>query len=217
MSQKNILAIIVAILTALGSPAVIDKLNTPVVVEVELLAPDTCVVGELVQLNYEARKVEWNLPTKDNHIDGTQAWISFRTPGEYEIVVTGLAGEEVKLARHTIAVIGGSVQKPKLKPILSNIDTKVRQWCQEANCPAETCRLLAGNFSDAASTTSTLNDLLKKTSQLNREASQDGCQEVLVKLQVWMIGNLTGKSYEEHKVIWEQIAEGFTSYADEKE
>lgn len=233
--NKNIMALILTILSAFGAPAVIDEVtDTTPAPEIVLDAPDECEVGELVRLTYAARKVEWKLPGDDWETNEQRAWISFREPGSYQVIVSGLVDNDVRLVAHEINVKGleptpaplpvptpdvsvlvpdNPVPTPEpLKPEF-DITAKVVEWCEKARTPPEVARSLGDNFIVAASTETNTSDLMLNVANRNREADQTGAKEVLVKIQIWMIDNLTGTDFVTHQCAFSEIGDGFLQYA----
>lgn len=224
--NKNIMALVLTILTAFGAPTVIEEVtNDTPAPAIVLDGPDKCEVGELVHLTYPARKVEWLLPGVDYHIDGQKAFISFRTPGVYQVVVSGLVDNDVRLLTHDIKV-EGTVSVLDVTPVPDNVPSPtpdvgpkydlakdVAAWCKEAEIPSDVATSLGNNFIDAASTTDTVPNLMRVVAEKNRETKQDGAEEVLTKIQVWMIENLTGHDFADHQCAFSEIGDGFLSYA----
>lgn len=232
--NKNIMALILTILTALGGAKVVDEAqDTTPPAKVELIGPTFVEVGELAKFTFHARKVEWLVPTEDSSpVSPESVVMSFRSPGEYDLIVSGLVEHEVQLVKHTIRVEGSVLVPVPLPDVVEptpapdvptpqpdDLEAKdelrdlVRQWCEESEAPVDTCRELADNFIKTASTSETLDDLLRDTSSANSKVDQEGVREVLTKIQLWMIENLTGQSFEDHRCAWDSIGQGLLEYA----
>ena len=236
--QKNIWAIVLTLLSSLVAPSIVEEVtDTTPAPNVSLDAPDTCVVGELVRLTYPARKVEWKLPGDDHEIlENTQrALVTFRTPGTYQVVASGLVDNDVRLITHDI-VCTGPEPSPEPSPapddksvLIPNnvvptpapepetptygITSQVVQWCIDNKVPQDVAEALGKNFIDAASTTSDTGDLMRSLADKNRETKQGTAKPVLVKVQVWLIENLTGEGFIEHQCAISEIGDGFLQYA----
>lgn len=237
--QKNIWAIVLTLLSSLVAPPIIDEVtdDTPAP-QVSLDAPDKCVVGELVRLTYPARKVEWKLPGTDFEVlaNDQKALVTFRQPGTYQVIVSGLVDSDVRLVSHDIVCEGPvvaptpspdnhgksvliddkDVPEPSPEPLVPTygITSKVVDWCTEADVDVETAAALAENFTAAASTTSEVPDLMRTLADKNRKIEQGNAQGVLVKIQVWLIENLTGEGFVEHQCAISEIGDGFRQYAE---
>jgi len=232
--NKNIMALLLTVLSALGGAATYDEVkNATPPPKIELIGPTYVQVGELAKFTFHARKVEWLVPTEDSSpVSPESVVMSFRLPGEYDLVVSGLVDNTVQLVKHKIHVEGLApvpvpdvvepTDEPTPQPVPDDLVDKneltdlVRQWCEEANAPADTCRQLADNFIKTASTSNTLDDLVRDTSKANSMVDQTGVRDVLTKIQVWMIENLTGQSFDEHKCAWDAIGQGLLEYTESK-
>lgn len=227
--NKNIMALLLTIATALGAPTIVDEVtDTTPAPAIALDAPVSVEVGELARLTYAARKVEWKLPGSDYEIDGQRAWISFREPGVYQIIVSGLVDNDVRLVDYKIKVNGPVVPVEPVvvvdepvptpepnKPTFDLVD-KVVEWCQEAGTTPEVARSLGGNFVDAATNSTTVSELMQSIAAKNKSTDQTGAQDVLVKVQVWLIENLTGKGFVDHQCALSEVGDGFLKYAEGK-
>lgn len=222
MSQKNIATVLILIATALGTPQVVNNAtnDTPEPV-IQLVGPSVAEIGQLITLKYDARRVEWKLPTEDSRVvsDGVVV-LSFRTPGDYQVVASGIVGNAVQLLTHNIKINGQVSPEPEPEPVPESVPESelaqlVRDWCLEESAPKKTCSHLAGNFKVSAATSSTLKELMAKTADLNREIDQTGCEVVLAKVQAHLIKNLSGESLARHQQAWTEISEGLREYSKE--
>lgn len=228
MSQKNLASVLILIATALGGPAAVDHVQSvPEPDPIEIQGPTQVMIGELVQLTYDGRDVTWIAPTDDFQIvDNGHAVVSFRAPGEYEITAGGKVGSGVGLDTHTIFVEGKlpeptpvpdqSVVEPTPEPDqpAATLTNLVYQWCQEVDADKQVAMKVADNFITAASTTSTVDGLLRKTAELNRSIEQGELADVLVKAQRYMIKNLTGSDFVSHQCAWDEIAQGLIQWSE---
>ena len=234
--SKNVMAIILALLTAFIAPPIVEEVtdDTPAPA-VALDCPDQVVVGELVRMTYAARRVEWTLPGDDYEIDEQRAWISFREPGTYQVIVSGLVDNDVRSVTKNIEVVRGSVSVlvpetvdfpdqenepdeeyvpvPMIQPFATDLTAKVEGWCVDAKVSTDVAEALGQNFIDAASTTDNKSDLMRSVANKNKETNQKGAEGVLVKVQVWMIENLSDKDFDEHQCAVSDVGMGFLNYA----
>lgn len=212
MSQKNIAAVLILVATALGTPplAKYSATGTPEP-KVEMVGPETAEVGQLVKLSYDAKRVEWILPTEDQvRVGSDSVVLSFRKPGKYEVTASGVVGDSVQIERHAIEVTAeaakpGPEPEPSPSPSVS-LEDLVYQWCEAVDAPKRACEQLASNFIDAGSRSQTVAELVSNTAKLNRSVNQDGVKEVLVKIQVYLSKELQGKNYIEHQQAWDDIS-----------
>lgn len=236
MNAKNTGAILTLIAMALGGPVAVDKvvdatINTPATVLV-FDAPESAVVGELVKISFSGDKAEWILPVEDSiRIDSHTVAMSFRNPGTYQVIASGIVDGAVRISTIEIKVAGEpTVAVPDEKPIPTPIEVivvptppvsvlertladDVYDWCVDANSPKETCVQLADNFIAAASNTSSVTELISKTAALNRDVDQTGVEDILARAQAKLIAEYKGKSFIEHQCAWDEIAQGFYKYA----
>lgn len=238
--EKNIWAIVLTVLTSLVAPPIVDEVtDTTPAPNVVLDAPDTCEVGELVRLTYPARRVEWKLPGEDYEIQANtqKAVISFRSPGTYQVIVSGLVDYDVRLVTHEI-VCRGPVPAPVPSPVTPDkstlnddedapvpspepetpkygITSQVVDWCREAGVSKSTAAELADNFIAASSNNDDVSSLMRSLANRNRETEQGNAKTVLVKVQVWLIENLTGEGFVEHQCAISEIGDGFLQYSQE--
>lgn len=233
MSQKNIASILILIATALGGPVALQHVTAEKVEDrIEVQGPSSVEVGQMVRLTYDARDVDWISPTGDFQIiRNGEAVISFRSPGEYKISAAGKVGESVQLDEHVILV--GKIGTPTpVGPEHSVIDDSpspepvspdevrsveltelVYQWCQETGADKEVAKQVADNFITAASTTETVQELLNKTTELNRAVDSTKISAVLVRTQKYLLVNLPGKDYVTYQCAWDEIAMGLIKWS----
>ena len=227
--QKNIAALFVILTVAIGGPVLIrEGITTSDEVAPSVLYPDTVEVGELVTLTYAADKTEWILPTDDKYrLTQDTVVLSFRAPGKYQVIASGLVSGVVTIKSFYIHV-GGPVPAPAPTPaptptpapapgpsVLWSLADDVHAWCLESKPSKEAARAIADNFITAASTADSIDELLSITAKLNQNTSQDGLTEVLSKLQVSLIENYDGTDFVTHQCAWDEIAQGLKRYASE--
>lgn len=221
MNKKNVGTLLLLVATALGGPpaayeAAVDSPEA----KIELVGPTSAEVGQLVRLQYPGRSVEWILPTEDTaDVSADEVVLSFRKPGEYQVVAAAKVGDSVQVVTHDI-VVGGDKPRPEPRPeprpspATPELTQDVYEWCKESSADKETCLRLADNFIDAASTTSTVEELLVKTAELNRGIDQTGVQEVLTEIQKLLVTEFPGKSYVDHQCAWDEIATGLQKWGN---
>jgi len=228
--QKNIAALFVILTVAIGGPVLIrEGITTSDEVAPSVLYPDTVEVGELVTLTYAAEKTEWILPTDDKYrVTQDTVVLSFRAPGKYQVIASGLVSGVVTIKSFYVHV-GGPAPAPAPTPaptpgppaptpgpsVLWSLADDVHAWCFESKPSKEAALAIADNFITAASTADSIDELLSITAKLNQNTSQDGLTEVLSKLQVSLIENYGEADFEAHKCAWDEIAQGLKRYASE--
>jgi len=233
MSQKNVAAVLLAVAAVLGGPPAVkysQEVNEQVVASVEIEGPSEAVVGQLIVLNLSGSRGSWLAPTGDHYVvaDDTLV-VSFREDGTYEVIASANAGGVGSIVRHVIEVKSPSdaddvepapsilVPTPAPVPVVI-VDEKcftgdVVAWCEEYNAPRDTARKIGNNFIKAATDSSDIDSLLSTVAKLNRKTNQKGVERVLALIQQSLFDNLAGKDYETHRCAFDEIGQGFLSYA----
>ena len=214
MAHKSLAALLMLISTVLGGPAIVDyavNLNG-VTALVVVEGPTEAAVGQLVHLTVNGSRPAWLAPTGDVIVDGNDCYVSFRSPGSFDVVVSSVTNGKTSLVKHTI-VVGAkqNVEKPKPEP--RNLSDDVRDWCVEAGAPRDACRALGESFIRAASNSSTVEQILKLLSESNREIDQRGCELVLDRIQMHIFTEVQGKDFDTHQCAISEIGDGLLSYA----
>jgi hypothetical protein len=104
--------------------------------DIELTAPETCVVGELVVLDASASNSEtlvWDIEpeTDDFKIFGKQACFSSREGGEYLIIIAGIIGGQPILKKHILTVEGSVL-------VSSDLTSKMKVWAKAVTSEKKT-------------------------------------------------------------------------------
>lgn len=225
MNKQNITKAILLIATALGGPkAATDAVVDNPEARIEMVCPENAEVGEMVRLSYPGRSVEWILPTDDAvSVDSDTMAVSFREPGRYEVIAAAKVGDSVQVIREYIEVAGKPTPAPDIEPVpepspspsVPTLTQYIYELCKEADAPKDTCRKVAANFIEAASTTSSIETLISKTSQLNRKIDQSGVAEVLAQAEKRFASEYRGLPYLDHQCAWDEVAQGFLKWSNE--
>ena len=159
--------------------------------EIELKAPETCVIGELVRLDAsKSEAVIWEVvpPTPDFQAVGNIAFFSSRAGGDYLIVVASTNGGKPLLKTHKIHV------EPAGTPA-SNLDFTIKELLKEVvttNGREEAIKL-AQSFRAIGGTALPSDQILDATAKANRAA--------------------LGKSLD----AWKPFLDGLATYLDENQ
>jgi hypothetical protein len=227
MSQKSIASVLLLVAAALGGPVAVDHardIQEQVIESVAIDGPDKAEVGELVQLKVTGARPSWLPPVDDAYVDEDLCILSFRKPGEYEVVASSVASRSTRVVKHVIEVgkvepepVPAPTPTPAPVPEPDACDTdlaeKVAVWCEEVNANKSVCKRLGDNFIYAASTSSTIDELLQKVAQRNRKVNQRSVAKVLGKIQQYLFDNLSGEDFVTHQCAFSDIGQGFLQYA----
>src|SRR6056297_2523331 len=99
MNQNNIATVLILIASAIAGPVAWHQSNVERQFDnVQILSPTEIVVGQLVELKFDAVDVDWIFPVGDSKIvsDGV-AHITFRDAGQYQIIAAGKVGLTVQV------------------------------------------------------------------------------------------------------------------------
>lgn len=229
MSQKNIAAVLFAIVAALGGPVAVEHVadvNEQVASSVAVSGPEKAVVGELVELTVSGSRPSWLIPVDDHRVDEHTALVSFRKNGRYEVVVSAITAGQTSIVRHSI-VVGPEAEPtpapdpgprpeptPEPMPDASTLSDDVYEWCLEAKAPKAAAREIGDNFIDAATEANDIDDLLQRVAAANRSTNQKGIAPVLSRIQSYLFENLQGESFEAHRCAFDAIGQGFIRYSE---
>lgn len=207
------------------------------VAKVVIRAPEVAEIGELVRFDVSASRAEsfkWLLVPEsadfEAYNDGKRATFSARKTGEYMFIIACACKGTVDVVTHVVTV-GTPVPKPGDYPIIEKPDTGaaivewVPYWCSLTVRPEEETRKLAESFEGVAATivagvNTTAEDIIKATSEANRQAlgdSMDAWKPVLLSLQNEFKNRAnagTLVSPEQHAEMWREVAAGLRAYAD---
>jgi hypothetical protein len=180
--------------------------------EIELNAPDTCVVGELVVLDASPSlsvELVWEItPTTDDFkIFGKQACFSGREPGEYLVIIAGVEEGVPVLRTHRLVVEGGAVS--------SDLATRMKGWAKTVTSEnvSEEALKFAQSFRALAGAKIPVEQMLEATADANRRAlgeSLDAWKPFLDRLGLYLDslavdGKL--KTAEQYKETWLRLAD----------
>jgi hypothetical protein len=224
MSQKSIATVLLLIASALGGPVAVDhaiEVQEEIIASVAIEGPSEVEVGELVQLKVTGDRPSWLTPVDDAYVADSLCILSFREPGEYEVIASSIAGRATRVVRHNITV-GKPVPpappepEPAPEPVVKiggELTTLVYSWCVEAKADTDVCKELGDNFVYAASTSETIDELLEKVATRNRKVEQRSVRTVLAKIQQHLYDELAGEGFVEHQCAFDEIGQGFLQYA----
>lgn len=218
MNQNNIATVLVLIASAIAGPVAWQQSTVERQYdEVQILSPTEIVVGQLVELQFDAVDVDWIFPVGDSKIvsDGV-AHITFRDPGQYQIIAAGKVGLSVQVEELTVNVFTDRSVLPTPTPTPTpqhDLSQLVFSWCQEADADKALCRQVADNFITAASTTSSVGELVAKTSRLNSGLDLKSLSDVLVKVQLHL-QTLPPDDYTIHQCEWDAVAQGLIQWSN---
>jgi len=195
--------------------------------------PREVVVGEMVRLTAEGKLVKWQCFPMNPDCQvfgekGEQFAISFRKPGEYLIVFAVYNRGELEIRHFDIVVTGKKPDPDEPEdpedPIVTSqpLTQDVLLWCTDAEVDKELAVSLSKNFSkvyqeiEAGELTSP-DEVITRTAELNSSLDLSSAEEVLGKIQAYLInasdiGSLG--SMDSHALVWAAISEGFGKYAD---
>src|SRR6056297_1648087 len=103
MNQKTIASVLLLVAAALGGPVAVDQardIQNEVIQSVTIDGPEEAVVGELVELHVTGTRPSWLPPTDDAYVKDDLCILSFRAPGEYEVVASSVAGRSTRVVKH---------------------------------------------------------------------------------------------------------------------
>jgi hypothetical protein len=144
-------------------------LPTVALAEIELTAPDTCVVGELVLLDASASlgdSLTWEVhpSTEDFRVFGKQACFSGRAAGTFLVIIAGVEDEQPVLKTHTLTVEGGIVS--------SDLSSRMQEWAKlvTSENTSEEALKFAQSFRALAGAKIPVEQILEATADANRRA-----------------------------------------------
>jgi len=230
MSQKSIASVLMLIATALGGPVAVDQameIQDQVIESVVIEGPSEAKVGELVKLTVTGSRPSWLPPVEDAYVDDDLCVVSFREPGEYQVIASSVAGRSTRVVKHVVTVgspeptpAPDAAPEPPPAPVPddqsvleSTLIRDVEAWCQEANADKSVCKQLGDNFIYAASTSDDIDELLQKVAERNRKVNQRSVATVLTKIQEHLYENLAGEDFVTHQCAFSDIGQGFLQYA----
>lgn len=150
-------------------------LPTVALTEIELNAPDSCVVGELVVFDASASRsdsLKWAIKpeTDDFKVFGKQACFSGRAAGEFLVIIAGVEDGQPVLRTHEIVVEGGVVS--------SDIARQMKEWAKSVTSEkrAEEALKFAQSFRALAGAKIPVDQMLEATADANRRALADSLE-----------------------------------------
>lgn len=201
---------------ALGGPvAVKSAMDATIDPPVSIEGPSEAAVGELVHLKVVGDNPSWLTDSPDVFIDGGNCYVSFRKAGEHEVIATAVSNGKTSIVKQRI-VVGTSSPVVKDDPPITkstHLTDKVIRWCRDTNAPKPACRELGDNFIDAASNTSSTDELMQHVAAANRQVNQRGVESVLANIQQHLFDELSGQDFEAHRCAFDEIGQGLLTYA----
>jgi len=219
VNRKSVLTILALIATALAGPQAAKVAVDTITADsspIAIVGPKACEVGQLVKLSVTGANPCWLPQTEDCHVDQNDCFISYRVAGSYEVIASTVIDGKTQIAKQIIVVGPASPvpDAPRPEPVARNLSDDVLDWCVEYEPPALTVSKLGANFVAAASTATSIDDLLARISASNRKVDQEGCERLLARIQQHLIDNLGGADFEAHRRAFEEIGTGLNRYSN---
>lgn len=200
-SKKQVLTSSPVVLVA--ALATFIATHSPSDFEGTIASVQKAMVGQLVEINAsEAAAYQWKImPDNWNYKvinNGRTLLFSAVEPGDYLFICAMTKNDQVELVVHKVIIL----------PYQPDISLLVKHWLPE-NYNKDDAHKLGQAFLLSAKTSTTIDELILKSSENNKEAlgaSLEAWKPFLVNVSTYCKRYAVSQSFEEHQNIWLQIA-----------